>query len=182
MSVLSFATFFGPIIPHKFWKRSYFFLCLHLFVRFFACLMACVFVFSIISHICCEHVAHRAYFFAHLLFLVHVLVHPRSAVCVVCVCLCQVEGHNSGCAQRLLRLEDLPVDPLEPPRFKHKRVPAARFSPPPPVLHSPTSNAIQIDCIWPSLPCVAQPAAPAFAADADATAACAGASAVSLVD
>lgn len=53
----------------------------------------------------------------------------------------QGEGHNSGCAQRLLRLEDVAVDPLDPPRFKHKRVPAARFSPPPPVLHSPTRKA-----------------------------------------
>ncbi|CDI80769.1 hypothetical protein, conserved [Eimeria acervulina] len=66
-----------------------------------------------------------------------------------------VEGHNSGCAQRLLRLEDLPVDPLEPPRFKHKRVPAARFSPPPPVLHSPTRKlTLQDQQDWKIPPCV----------------------------
>ncbi|CDJ30253.1 uncharacterized protein EMH_0005960 [Eimeria mitis] len=66
-----------------------------------------------------------------------------------------VEGHNSGCAQRLLRLEDLAVDPLEPPRFKHKRVPAARFSPPPPVLHSPTRKlTLQDQQDWKIPPCV----------------------------
>ncbi|CDJ47765.1 hypothetical protein, conserved [Eimeria brunetti] len=66
-----------------------------------------------------------------------------------------VEAHNSGCAQRLLRLEDLAVDPLEPPRFKHKRVPAARFSPPPPVLHSPTRKlTLQDQQDWKIPPCV----------------------------
>lgn len=55
----------------------------------------------------------------------------------------QLDEHNSGCAQRLLRLDDVAVDPLEPPRFKHKRVPAARFSPPPPVLHSPTRKSLR---------------------------------------
>lgn len=66
-----------------------------------------------------------------------------------------VEGHNSGCAQRLLRLEDVAVDPLDPPRFKHKRVPAARFSPPPPVLHSPTRKlTLQDQQDWKIPPCV----------------------------
>lgn len=53
----------------------------------------------------------------------------------------QDAGHNSGCAQRVLRVEDMQIDPLNPPKFRHKRVPAAGSgSPPPPVLHSPTST------------------------------------------
>ncbi|KAL8427562.1 hypothetical protein ACSSS7_007647 [Eimeria intestinalis] len=65
------------------------------------------------------------------------------------------DGHNSGCAQRLLRLEDVAIDPLEPPRFKHKRVPAARFSPPPPVLHSPTRKlTVKDQQDWKMPPCV----------------------------
>ncbi|KAL8269362.1 hypothetical protein Esti_006725 [Eimeria stiedai] len=65
------------------------------------------------------------------------------------------DGHNSGCAQRLLRLEDVAVDPLDPPRFKHKRVPAARFSPPPPVLHSPTRKlTVKDQQDWKMPPCV----------------------------
>ncbi|KAL8456000.1 hypothetical protein Emag_000243 [Eimeria magna] len=56
---------------------------------------------------------------------------------------------------RLLRLEDVAVDPLDPPRFKHKRVPAARFSPPPPVLHSPTRKlTVKDQQDWKMPPCV----------------------------
>ncbi|KAJ1673702.1 mRNA splicing protein [Spiromyces aspiralis] len=31
----------------------------------------------------------------------------------------------------------MPVDPMEPPKFQHKRIPAKPPSPPPPVMHSP---------------------------------------------
>ncbi|PHJ21106.1 skip snw domain-containing protein [Cystoisospora suis] len=58
----------------------------------------------------------------------------------------QDAGHNSGCAQRVLRVEDMQIDPLNPPKFRHKRVPAAGSgSPPPPVLHSPTRKLTQQD-------------------------------------
>jgi hypothetical protein len=36
------------------------------------------------------------------------------------------------------------VDPMEPPKFKHKRVPRSGGSPPPPVLHSPPRNVVSI--------------------------------------
>ena len=32
---------------------------------------------------------------------------------------------------------EAPVDPMEPPKFKHKRVPRGPPSPPVPVMHSP---------------------------------------------
>jgi SNW domain-containing protein 1 len=45
--------------------------------------------------------------------------------------------HNSGAQQRLIRLQSMPTDPLEPPQFKHKKLPQGPPSPPVPVMHSP---------------------------------------------
>eukprot|EP00917_Polyrhabdina_sp_WS-2016_P016868 GHVP01036476.1.p1 GENE.GHVP01036476.1~~GHVP01036476.1.p1 ORF type:complete len:418 (-),score=95.18 GHVP01036476.1:241-1440(-) len=47
-------------------------------------------------------------------------------------------GANPNITQRTLRMVEKAVDPLEPPKFKHKRVPRGPPSPPPPILHSPT--------------------------------------------
>ncbi|KAI9283605.1 SKIP/SNW domain-containing protein [Umbelopsis sp. AD052] len=47
------------------------------------------------------------------------------------------DGHNSGAKQRIIRMVDAPVDPMEPPQFKHKKIPKGPGSPPAPVLHSP---------------------------------------------
>ncbi|KAF2194963.1 pre-mRNA-processing protein 45 [Zopfia rhizophila CBS 207.26] len=38
---------------------------------------------------------------------------------------------------RILKIQQRQIDPLEPPKFKHKRIPRGPPSPPPPVLHSP---------------------------------------------
>lgn len=38
---------------------------------------------------------------------------------------------------RIVRVSEVPVDPLEPPRFKHRKIPRSTGSPPPPVLRSP---------------------------------------------
>ena len=35
----------------------------------------------------------------------------------------QDDSHNSGAKQRIVRLQEMPTDPLEPPKFKHKRLP-----------------------------------------------------------
>ena len=45
-------------------------------------------------------------------------------------------GDASGKA-RILRIQQRQIDPMEPPKFKHKRIPGRAPSPPPPVLHSP---------------------------------------------
>lgn len=50
----------------------------------------------------------------------------------------QHAAHNSGAQQRIIRLQEAPIDPLEPPKFKHQKLPAGPPSPPAPVLHSPT--------------------------------------------
>ncbi len=35
----------------------------------------------------------------------------------------QDDGHNSGAKQRIIRLQEMPTDPLEPPKFKSKKLP-----------------------------------------------------------
>ncbi|CAG8555980.1 3309_t:CDS:2, partial [Acaulospora colombiana] len=49
----------------------------------------------------------------------------------------QGEAYNSGAKQRIIRMVEMPVDPMEPPKFKHKKIPRGPPSPPAPVLHSP---------------------------------------------
>ncbi|KAJ3108475.1 mRNA splicing protein [Phlyctochytrium planicorne] len=46
-------------------------------------------------------------------------------------------GQQGGVGTRIIRMMEAPVDPMEPPRFKHKKVPRGPPSPPVPVLHSP---------------------------------------------
>merc|ERR1712110_461336 len=50
----------------------------------------------------------------------------------------QGHGHNSGASQRIIRMVEAPLDPMEPPRFKtNKKIPRPAPSPPAPVMHSP---------------------------------------------
>mmetsp|Transcript_4547 Transcript_4547/g.8523 ORF Transcript_4547/g.8523 Transcript_4547/m.8523 type:complete len:579 (-) Transcript_4547:691-2427(-) len=46
-------------------------------------------------------------------------------------------AHNSGAQHRVIRMSEMPKDPLDPPKFRHKKVPRGPGSPPVPVLHSP---------------------------------------------
>jgi SKIP/SNW domain len=52
-------------------------------------------------------------------------------------------GQQSGGAlqQRIIKMTEVVEDPLEPPRFKHKKIPRGLPSPPPPVLRSPPRKA-----------------------------------------
>jgi SNW domain-containing protein 1 len=43
----------------------------------------------------------------------------------------------SGAGQRIIKMQDMPVDPLEPPKFRHTKAPRGPGSPPVPVMHSP---------------------------------------------
>ncbi|KAF1830584.1 pre-mRNA-processing protein 45 [Decorospora gaudefroyi] len=45
-------------------------------------------------------------------------------------------GENQG-KTRIFKIQQRQIDPMEPPKFKHKRIPRGPPSPPPPVLHSP---------------------------------------------
>ncbi|KAL1916209.1 uncharacterized protein VTP21DRAFT_5826 [Calcarisporiella thermophila] len=49
----------------------------------------------------------------------------------------QGASFNSGAKQRIIRMVEMQSDPLEPPQFKHKKIPRGPPSPPAPVLHSP---------------------------------------------
>lgn len=46
-------------------------------------------------------------------------------------------GDNSKKQDRIMKIVERQVDPMEPPKFKHKKVPRGPPSPPPPVMHSP---------------------------------------------
>lgn len=62
---------------------------------------------------------------------------------------------NSGAKERIIRMVEAPVDPLEPPKFKHKRVPKASGSPPVPVMHSPPRPVtVKDQQDWKIPPCI----------------------------
>lgn len=62
---------------------------------------------------------------------------------------------NEPKQQRIIRMVEAPVDPLEPPKFRHKKVPAGPPSPPAPVLHSPPRKISAKDQLdWKIPPCV----------------------------
>lgn len=46
-------------------------------------------------------------------------------------------GYSNAAQQRVIRMVEAQVDPMEPPKHKHKKVPRGPPSPPAPVLHSP---------------------------------------------
>lgn len=67
----------------------------------------------------------------------------------------QGKEYNSGASQRIIRLQNLPVDPLEPPKFKHKKIPNGPPSPPAPVMHSPPRKITVADQqMWKIPPCI----------------------------
>ncbi|KAF9605472.1 hypothetical protein IFM89_017491 [Coptis chinensis] len=67
----------------------------------------------------------------------------------------QSAAFNSGAKQRIIRMVEMPVDPLEPPKFKHKRVPKASGSPPVPVMHSPPRPVtVKDQQDWKIPPCI----------------------------
>lgn len=67
----------------------------------------------------------------------------------------QSAAFNSGAKERVIRMVEMPVDPLEPPKFKHKRVPKANGSPPVPVMQSPPRPVtVKDQQDWKIPPCV----------------------------
>lgn len=65
---------------------------------------------------------------------------------------------SAGGAQgqgRIIKMQDMPVDPLEPPKFKHIKVPRGSGSPPAPVMHSPPRKlSAEEQRDWKIPPCV----------------------------
>lgn len=68
----------------------------------------------------------------------------------------QGDGYNSGAKQRVIRLVEAQVDPMEPPRFKiNQKVPRGPPSPPAPVLHSPSRKiTVKEQKEWKVPPCI----------------------------
>eukprot|EP00252_Welwitschia_mirabilis_P007427 TRINITY_DN1877_c0_g1_i1.p1 TRINITY_DN1877_c0_g1~~TRINITY_DN1877_c0_g1_i1.p1 ORF type:complete len:598 (+),score=141.89 TRINITY_DN1877_c0_g1_i1:240-2033(+) len=67
----------------------------------------------------------------------------------------QSAAFNSGAKERVIRMVEMPKDPLEPPKFKHKRVPRASGSPPVPVMHSPPRPVtVKDQQDWKIPPCI----------------------------
>lgn len=68
----------------------------------------------------------------------------------------QGSAYNSGAKQRVIRMVEAQVDPIEPPKFKiNKKIPRGPPSPPAPVLHSPTRKVtVKEQREWKIPPCI----------------------------
>ncbi|KAF8798147.1 pre-mRNA-processing protein 45 [Phlegmacium glaucopus] len=65
------------------------------------------------------------------------------------------QSGESGLKQRIIKMSEVVEDPLEPPRFKHKKIPRGPPSPPPPVLRSPPRKATAAEQKeWMIPPCI----------------------------
>mmetsp|Transcript_28823 Transcript_28823/g.63743 ORF Transcript_28823/g.63743 Transcript_28823/m.63743 type:complete len:565 (+) Transcript_28823:4-1698(+) len=64
-------------------------------------------------------------------------------------------GYTLNCKERVVRISERQRDPLEPPKFKHKKIPRGPPSPPPPVMHSPARKLTSKDQQdWKISPCI----------------------------
>jgi len=64
-------------------------------------------------------------------------------------------GYNPEAKQRVIRMVEAQVDPMEPPKHKHTKIPKGPPSPPAPVLHSPPKKLTVADQqAWKVPPCV----------------------------
>lgn len=68
----------------------------------------------------------------------------------------QGESFNSGAKQRVIRMVEAQVDPMDPPKFKiNKKIPRGPPSPPAPVLHSPSRKVtVKEQKEWKVPPCI----------------------------
>ncbi|CAJ1436500.1 unnamed protein product [Effrenium voratum] len=64
-------------------------------------------------------------------------------------------GYTPNCRERVIKLVERQIDPFQPPKFKHKKVPRGPPSPPPPVHHSPPKKLTAKDQKdWKIPPCI----------------------------
>jgi SNW domain-containing protein 1 len=67
----------------------------------------------------------------------------------------QQQNGNSGASTRIIRMVDMQQDPMEPPKFKHKKAPAGPPSPPVPVMRSPPRKiTVKDQQEWKIPPCI----------------------------
>eukprot|EP00485_Elphidium_margaritaceum_P011859 CAMPEP_0202704126 /NCGR_PEP_ID=MMETSP1385-20130828/16873_1 /ASSEMBLY_ACC=CAM_ASM_000861 /TAXON_ID=933848 /ORGANISM="Elphidium margaritaceum" /LENGTH=676 /DNA_ID=CAMNT_0049362085 /DNA_START=29 /DNA_END=2055 /DNA_ORIENTATION=- len=65
------------------------------------------------------------------------------------------EAHASGAHSRLIQIHEMPIDPLDPPRFRHKKLPPRPPSPPVPIMHSPPRQiTVEDQRNWKIPPCI----------------------------
>jgi SNW domain-containing protein 1 len=57
----------------------------------------------------------------------HVAKHSKEAVFIKYTPSEQNAAFNSGAQQRIIRLQEMPVDPMQPPKFKHAKVSSLRL-------------------------------------------------------
>eukprot|EP01053_Blabericola_migrator_P001460 Blabericola_migrator_1__1459@NODE_1385_length_4665_cov_90_290126_g927_i0_p2_GENE_NODE_1385_length_4665_cov_90_290126_g927_i0NODE_1385_length_4665_cov_90_290126_g927_i0_p2_ORF_typecomplete_len308_score52_72SKIP_SNW/PF02731_15/1_1e02SKIP_SNW/PF02731_15/7_5e56_NODE_1385_length_4665_cov_90_290126_g927_i022873210 len=64
-------------------------------------------------------------------------------------------GYNPAIKERIIRVVEKQVDPLEPPKFQVRRAPASRNSPPPPIQrHAVKKLSAEEQAAWRLPPCV----------------------------
>eukprot|EP00938_MAST-03A_sp_MAST-3A-sp1_P005070 g5070.t1 len=64
-------------------------------------------------------------------------------------------GYNPNIKQRIIRMVEAQVDPMEPPKFRHKKVPGGPPSPPVPIMHSPDRKVTKEEWKnWQIPPCI----------------------------
>ena len=64
-------------------------------------------------------------------------------------------GYNAAVPQRVIKVMEAPVDPMEPPNVKHKKVPGGPPSPPVPIMHSQAKKiSVAEQQAWKIPPCV----------------------------
>nr|XP_034342260.1 SNW domain-containing protein 1-like [Arvicanthis niloticus] len=70
----------------------------------------------------------------------------------------QGKAFNSGAKQRIIRVIERQIDPMEPPRFRiNKKIPRGPPSPPVPVMHSPPRKiSVEEQKEWKIPPCVSR--------------------------
>eukprot|EP01112_Ceratiomyxa_fruticulosa_P019636 TRINITY_DN6474_c0_g1_i1.p1 TRINITY_DN6474_c0_g1~~TRINITY_DN6474_c0_g1_i1.p1 ORF type:complete len:637 (-),score=177.05 TRINITY_DN6474_c0_g1_i1:90-2000(-) len=62
---------------------------------------------------------------------------------------------NSGASHRIIRMVEAEKDPIEPPKFKHKKAPKGPPSPPKTVMHSPPRKlSVKDQQAWKIPPCI----------------------------
>ncbi|KAK9811770.1 hypothetical protein WJX72_009762 [[Myrmecia] bisecta] len=67
----------------------------------------------------------------------------------------QGKQYNSGAGQRIIKMQDMQIDPMEPPKYRHKKVPRGPGSPPVPVMHSPPrAVSVKDQQDWKIPPCI----------------------------
>lgn len=69
--------------------------------------------------------------------------------------LCYTNSYNPTAKQRVIKMVEEQIDPMEPPKHKHTKAPRGPPSPPVPILHSPPRKITVADQqAWKIPPCV----------------------------